>query len=70
VKWNDGLIFVYVNFITPPTPAPGKVRAVNPIAVSPYYVLRVKKTKDSYENFTFILIANGEETVRKRLFIP
>jgi hypothetical protein len=65
VTLKDRIITVNARFLEPD---PNEV-TVN-ITSSPYYVLGVQKTPGLHGEFTFVLIADGEEIMRQSRVIP
>jgi len=60
VRRDGNVITVYVEFLTPgPEIAPGQ------LVTSPYYVLKVKKTRELEGYFTFVLVTNDKELTRQ-----
>ena len=65
LRRNENVITVDARFLSPD---PGEV--LRPITSSPYLVLKIKKTPDLRGEFTFVLVADGEEIVRQSRVVP
>jgi hypothetical protein len=65
IRQDGNMIAVYAEFLMP---APGEI--VGEAVTSPYYVLRITKTAQLEGNFTFVLIADGEEVSRQQHVVP
>ena len=63
-------ITVYALFHTPQPSGPDGIVFTNPLETSPYYILKVKKAEEITGDFTFVLMANGQEVARQIQTIP
>jgi hypothetical protein len=63
------VITVYALFHEP-QPGPDGIVFTNPLETSPYYILKVKKAEEMTGEFTFVLVANGQEVTRQIQTIP
>lgn len=70
VRQVDRIITIYALFHEPRQAEPGEIVSVNPLVTSPYCMVKIQKPEPTRGDFTFVLIANGQEVARQIQTFP